>query len=152
MTRRQPWTVPFGAALLVAQAAAAPSSAVAVLPSGAEFGLELAVTDQERARGYMFREEVGPHEGMLFLFEASGHHSFWMKNCKVALDLVWLDEDFKVAHIAHDQEPCPEQGECPWILPLKSGRYVLEVAGGTARREKLQAGDRIVILSEGSLP
>lgn len=75
-----------------------------------------------------------------------------MKNCKVALDLVWLDEDFKVVHIAHDQEPCPEQGECPKIFPMKSGRYVLEVVGGTARREKLQVGDRIVILSEGSLP
>ena len=40
--------------------------AVAVFPSGAEFNLELARTEQERARGYMFRERVGPGEGMLF--------------------------------------------------------------------------------------
>ena len=138
--------------MIAAPLAAASRSAVAVLPSGAEFGVELAVSAQERSRGYMFRDEVGPREGMLFLFETTGHHAFWMKNCRVPLDIVWLDEAFRVVHIAHGQKPCPEAGHCPQILPIKAARYVLEVAGGTAKRENLQSGDRIVIFTEGSLP
>ena len=129
-----------------------PEWAIAVFPSGAEFNLEIAVTPEARARGYMFREEVGPTEGMLFLMGQPGRHGFWMKNCKVALDLIWLSADLEVVHIAHDQQPCPENGECPMIAPLKAGSYVLEVAGGTASREGLSPGDHLVILSEPDFP
>ena len=45
--------------------------AVAVFPSGAEFSLEIAADDDTRALGYMFRDKVGPREGMLFLFETA---------------------------------------------------------------------------------
>lgn len=121
--------------------------AVAVLPSGSEFSLEIAADPVAKARGYMFRERVGPSEGMLFLFETSDRHSMWMKNCRVSLDLIWLDEDYRVVEIAADQPPCPEEGPCPSIAPMKAGRYVLELAGGTAAREGLAPGDRIVIIA-----
>jgi len=100
----------------------------------------------------MFRERVGPREGMLFLFEGPGRHSIWMKNCKVPLDLIWLDEAWRVTFIAHEQQPCPAEGECPGVAPMGLSRYVLEVAGGTARTQNLQPGDTIVVLSEPPLP
>jgi uncharacterized membrane protein (UPF0127 family) len=121
--------------------------AVARFPGGAEFGLEIAADDATRARGYMEREHVGPQEGMLFLFERDAPHGMWMKHCRVALDMIWLDKDFRVVDIAYDRQPCPERGACPSILPLRAARYVLEVAAGTARREGLQRGDRVVILT-----
>ena len=122
--------------------------AVAVLPSGAEFNLELARTDQERGLGYMYREHVGAAEGMLFFMGETALHNFWMKNCLVSLDLIWLDEQFEVTFIAHEQQPCPREGDCPQITPMKAGRYILELAGGRAAAESLQVGDRIVILGE----
>ena len=66
-----------------------------------------------------------------------------MKNCRVSLDLIWLDADFRVVEIAAEQPPCPEEGPCPSIVPMKPGRYVLEIAGGTAAREGLRPGDRV---------
>ena len=136
-------------ALLVAcTVAGTPGWRVAVFPSGAEFSLEVAADDATRARGYMFRERVGPHEGMLFLFDKPGHHSIWMKNCKVSLDIVWLDAAFRVVEIAHDLQPCPEAGPCPASIPLRSASYVLEVAGGSARQAGLEPGDVIVLLEE----
>ena len=42
-------------------------------------------------RGLMFRREMAPHEGMLFVFEEEDHRSFWMKNTLLALDLIFID-------------------------------------------------------------
>lgn len=122
--------------------------AVAVWPSGKEFSLEIADTDEARARGYMFREKVGPDEGMLFVFDRAAPHGFWMRNCKVSLDIIWLDANFRVAHIAPDVPPCADDEECPSVYPMRPGRYVLEVAGGTAAREGLEVGQRIDVLAE----
>lgn len=118
----------------------------AVFPSGAGFTLEIADNSESRARGYMFRERIGVHEGMLFVFEEDDLHGFWMKNCKVALDIIWLDAGLRVVDIAHEREPCPDDGECWQILPMRAARYVLEVAAGTARREGLRRGDQLVLL------
>jgi uncharacterized membrane protein (UPF0127 family) len=125
--------------------------AVAVFPSGDEFSLEVAADDRSRALGYMFREEVGPREGMLFVFAKSEIHSFWMKNCRVPLDLIWLDASFTVVEIASEQQPCPPEGECPSILPMRSSRYVLEVAGGMAEQQGLRVGERIIVHSDPPL-
>lgn len=126
--------------------------AVAVFPSGAQFNLEIADTPEARVRGYMFRERVGPGQGMLFVFDRPERRGFWMKNCKVSLDIIWLDRALRVVDIAHDRPPCPAQGECATVQPMRAAAYVLEVAGGTARREGLQGGQQVVILSDPELP
>jgi len=146
------------AALIVASALAGavvakpPAWAVAIFPSGAEFNLEIAADPLTRARGYMFREQVGPHEGMLFLFDEVDRHGIWMKNCKVPLDILYLDGELNVVDIAHELQPCPEDGDCEAYIPMRAAAYVVEVAGGVARREGLRTGDRVVILSEPALP
>lgn len=131
--------------------AAAPQWAVVVLPSGHEFSVEVAADPASRQRGYMFREHVGARDGMLFIFDAPERHSFWMKNCRVALDIVWLDAGFRVVDIARDQAPCPEAGECPSVLPAEPARYVVEFAAGTTAREGLKRGSTVVVLSEPPL-
>jgi len=132
-------------------AAPGPRWAVAVLPSGHEFALEVAADDAARARGYMGREKVGPRDGMIFVFDDDSRHSFWMKNCKVALDIVWLDAGLRVVWIATNSAPCPESGECPSIMPPISSRYVLEFAAGTVAAESLHPGDAVVVLSDPPL-
>ena len=105
-------------------------------------GYQAAVMESRRV-GYMFREYVGPDEGMLFVFDSPDRHSFWMKNCKVSLDIIWLDDAHRVVEIAHDLSPCPAEGPCPNVRPMRPASYVLEVAGGTARRERLVLGDPV---------
>lgn len=136
-----------GAAL----AAPAPKWATAVLPSGHEYLLEVAADDISRARGYMGRDAVGPREGMIFVYPESGRWGFWMRNCKVSLDMIWLDAAFRVVHVAENRTPCPEDGPCPTWTPLAPARYVLEFAAGTAKAEGLTPGVAIVILSDPAL-
>lgn len=134
-----------------AHAAAAPRWAVAVLPSGHEFTLEVAADDPSRQRGYMGREKVGAREGMIFVFDGAARHAFWMKNCRVPLDIVWLDANLRVVWVAERQKPCPAEGDCPSVAPPMEARYVLEFAAGTVAAEALKPGDSIVVLSEPAL-
>ena len=140
------------ACLAPAAAGPAPDWAVAVFPSGAEFSLEIAKTDLERQRGYMFREKVPPQQGMLFLFGTRERHGIWMKNCRVPLDIIWLDESFRVVEIVAQAQPCPEDGPCPGMEPMRAADYVLEIAGGRAAEENLRPGDVVIIHAEPSLP
>ena len=133
-------------------AGAKPAWAVAVLPSGAEFTLEIAADPDSRSRGYMGRESVGPREGMLFVFERPERHGFWMKNCLVPLDMIWLDDSRRVVDVSHSVPPCPPGGECPEVRPKGASRYVLEIQSGAATRHGLKVGDQVVILSDPALP
>jgi uncharacterized membrane protein (UPF0127 family) len=128
------------------------SWAVAVLPSGAEFALEVAADPQSRWRGYRYREQVAADEGMLFVFSREQPLSFEMKDCLVSLDMIFLDSKMQIVEIAPDRQPCPAEGPCLPISPMRNAQYVLELAGGTAGREGLKPGDRVTILSEPSIP
>ena len=149
---------PFRAALVavatsctVALAAPAPRWAVAVLPSVHSFSLEVAADDRSRQRGYMGRESVGPRDGMIFVFDDDAPHAFWMKDCKIALDMVWLDAQGHVVWIAANRKPCPATGTCPSVAPPAPARYVVEFASGTAAKESLKPGDAVVVLSDPPL-
>ena len=81
---------------------------------------------------------------MLFLFREDGFHSFWMKNCQVPLDILWLDEDLKLVHLETAVPPC-RKDPCPSYASLRKARYVLEVQAGTAQRTGLRIGDPIQV-------
>lgn len=129
--------------MLIASCAGASRGPQVILPSGHILDVELADTPEKRALGYMFREHVPETEGMLFFMEEPGFHSFWMRNCKVGLDIIWLDERWGVTHIEHEVPPCtaPPTGPCPGYEPLRESLYVLEMQAGMAAREGLRVGD-----------
>jgi uncharacterized membrane protein (UPF0127 family) len=111
-------------------------------PNGKSVTAELAVTEEERATGLMFREKLLPEQGMLFVFEREGMHSFWMKNTLIPLDMLWLDSDKRVIHVAADVPPCKED-PCPSYGPEIPARYVLELKAGEAAANGIETGDRL---------
>lgn len=116
-----------------------------MLPSGRALDVEIADTFFEIQRGYMFREKISDNEGMLFLFPSSGFHNFWMKNCKVGLDIAWLDEHWRVVHLEENLPPCASD-PCPSWAPLKAARYVLEVRAGLTAVEGLRPDTTVVFV------
>lgn len=111
------------------------------------FDVELATTPEARAQGLMFRESIDETKGMLFIFPEEGFYSFWMKNTKIALDIIWLDSDGKVVFISRDTQPCQEGQEepCPTIMPDELAKYVLELKAGMAESIELDIDDVLTI-------
>jgi uncharacterized membrane protein (UPF0127 family) len=103
---------------------------------------ELAVTDEERSRGLMFRDNVLPGQGMLFVFEEEDLHSFWMKNTLVSLDMLWLGRDRRIIHIARNVPPCAAE-PCPTYGPETPALFVLELKAGQADVLGLKLQDRL---------
>jgi hypothetical protein len=121
-----------------------PRRAEVLLPSQRLVVAEIADTPERVARGYMFRRKVREGEGMIFVFPRADLHPFWMKNTRVPLDMIWLDDDGSVVHIEASVPPC-RADPCPGYGPPRISRYVLEVRAGTAAREGLKLGDRLRI-------
>jgi uncharacterized membrane protein (UPF0127 family) len=103
------------------------------------FGVELATTPEEQARGLMFRRELPPMQGMLFDFKREQPTSFWMKNTYVSLDMIFIRADGTIARIAENTVPLSE-AMVPSGGPV---RAVLEVVAGTAKKLGIAPGDRV---------
>jgi hypothetical protein len=130
-----------GAAVLAlaAPAMAAPAVVPLTLPSGTVLQVEVMVKDEDRAMGLMFRPSLPRDRGMLFVFERPDFHGIWMKNCRFPIDIVWLDEQRKIVHVAESVPPC-KADPCPVYNPLRRAAYVVELNAGQARREKAVVG------------
>jgi uncharacterized membrane protein (UPF0127 family) len=112
------------------------------LPNGVSITAELAVTDEERQQGLMYREKIDSDQGMLFVFEEEDKYSFWMKNMKFSIDILWLDRDKKIVHIERKVPPCKSL-PCPTYSPLIPSMYVLELKAGSADENHLKLYDKL---------
>jgi len=114
----------------------------ATLPDGTVLTLELALTDEERARGMMFRPSLPADRGMLFVFPDSRRRSFWMKDTLIPLDIIYLDEAGSVVSVSADAAPCYEE-PCPNYLSSGPAAAVLEINGGAAAAHGVVEGARL---------
>ena len=120
--------------------AAEPQTLEIVGKSGVHvFAIELAVTDEQRGRGLMFRKELPEGRGMLFDFTPEQEVNMWMRNTYVSLDMIFIRSDGRIHRIAESTEPLSER------IISSNGRVraVLEVVAGTAKKLGLAPGDRV---------
>lgn len=102
----------------------------------AAFHVDIANTPKTRAQGLMNRLHLPDNFGMLFIFEKSDRHSFWMKNTPLSLDIIFLDETFKVVDIISNTTP----NTTKTIIPQQNCLYVLETVAGTAKKHLIKQG------------
>ena len=111
-------------------------------PNGKVITAELAITEDSRSRGLMFRKTLNEDQGMLFVFEEEERHAFWMKNMTFSIDILWLDGQKRIVHIERRVPPC-QRDPCPSYPPNFPALYVLELKSGTTDVLNLQMFDRI---------
>jgi uncharacterized membrane protein (UPF0127 family) len=99
---------------------------------------EIARTPEERARGLMFRRELLPDRGMVFVFERAAVQSFWMHDTLLALDMIHLDDDRIVVGVVANAAP---RTDTPRTVH-RAARYVLEVSAGEAAAHGVGPGVR----------
>ncbi len=105
---------------------------------------EIADTEEARAKGLMFREELCKDCGMLFVFPDNKERSFWMKNTYLPLDIIYINENNTIVSIRKKALPCNTE-KCASYPSIKLAKYVLEVNAGFADYYEINAGDRIDI-------
>jgi uncharacterized protein len=104
-----------------------------------EFNVEMATTPTEQTIGLMFRPTVPPDGGMLFDWGGVRDSTMWMKNTIAPLDMLFMNPDGSIRHIA--ENAVPES-----LAQIPSGgdvRATLEVAAGTAARLHIRVGDKV---------
>lgn len=108
------------------------------------FEVEIADTSEERARGLMFREELGEDQGMLFVYEEENDRSFWMKNTLIPLDIIFLDSDFEVINIERaDPEPNTSDDNLQRYRSDRPAQYVLEINQNRSKEIGLEKGSKM---------
>jgi uncharacterized membrane protein (UPF0127 family) len=142
MRRSRLYSAAVGLLALVGSSApvlGAPAVIPLTLPSGRVLQVEVMVEDEDRRMGLMFRPSLPEGRGLLFAFDAADFHGIWMKNCRFPIDILWLDDDHKVVHLAESVPPCKAE-PCPVYSPMRRAAYVVELNAGQARREKAVLG------------
>jgi uncharacterized protein len=101
--------------------------------------IEIADDDSKREIGMMGRPFMDELHGMLFVFEQEQMASFWMKNCPLSLDMIFINKLGEIVTICKNTTPFSEQAYPATAMTL----LVLEVNAGFADRHGIKEGDRI---------
>ena len=127
---------------LALMVAVPPGAHECVTPDGTHVHLELALTDEEKQLGLMFRDTLPSDHGMLFIFDADGPLEFWMKNTFIPLDFVWVSAAGEVVYVRASVPPC-RSDPCPSYGSGKPARAVLEVNAGFAAAHGVRPGEQL---------
>ncbi len=101
--------------------------------------IEIAESEYETQTGLMYRKEMEKDQAMLFIFSDVAMHSFYMKNTAFPLDIIFIDEDLKIASFQENAEAFNEKG----LSSQRPIKYVLEINAGLIQEWLLKIGDRI---------
>ena len=121
-----------------------PNGPRVIFPDGHVIRVELAPDPATREQGLMYRDRMPDGNGMLFFFPVTSEYAFWMKNVRMPLDIIWLDESHRVVWIVHEAPPCGGEA-CVVYQPPRNATFVIEVTGGFARLEGIRIGERVTI-------
>jgi len=101
--------------------------------------IEIAKTNQEVQTGLMYRKSMKTNQGMLFVFPQIRERSFYMKNTRIPLDLIFLDNNKTIVSFQENAKPFNEAS-----LPSNApAQFVLEVNAGFAEKWLLEVGDKM---------
>lgn len=101
--------------------------------------IEIADTDYDIQTGLMYRNSMGNNQGMLFVFNDYKERHFYMKNTRIPLDLIFINDTYKIVSFQKNAKPFNESS-LPSNAPAK---YVLEVNANLVDKWGLAVGDSI---------
>ena len=129
------------------QPAAAPLRTTRMTIGSKSFTLEIADSDASREHGLMQRDSMADDHGMIFVFDQDAQRSFWMKNTRIGLDIIYIDSAGRIVSIStmkpYDLRPVPSRG---------AAKYAVELNAGAAQQTGVKSGDRIEIPAEAREP
>ena len=127
----------------------------AVTIAGTQFSVEIAANSDARSTGLSYRDSLQPNAGMLFLMPREGVQTFWMKEMRFPLDIVWIGADCRVTGLTLDI-PFPAPGTASSDLPRYKSPdgtlYVLEINAGLAAELGITEGTEATFIDIDDAP
>lgn len=96
---------------------------------GKTYNVTCAQTDEERVKGLQGVTDLKDDEGMLFIFDKPQTVGFWMKDTKIPLDIIFINEDYEVISIYKgdpDDKRIAEEDNVQFVLELNQNSGVQE--------------------------
>ncbi len=109
------------------------------------FTLLVAKTPKETQIGLSDKTSLPEKEGMIFIFEKADQYSFWMKNMKFPLDIIYIRDNKIVTIIENAQPPKNKDDNPPILRPDEPADKVLEINSGLSKKYGFKKGDEITI-------
>ena len=116
------------------------------------FKLEVAADVKTRAKGLMERKSIDEHGGMIFIYKRAQYQSFWMKNCLIDIDLMYLDSRGRIVSM-HKMKKEPRRGQNETVFDYerrlkrypsgRSAQFIIELKPGSIDRLELKVGQTI---------
>jgi uncharacterized membrane protein (UPF0127 family) len=106
--------------------------------AGHDLKVELALSDEQRQQGLMFRKSLGANDGMLFVFDEPAYHAMWMKNTLIPLSVAFIDRKGEILNIL-DMEPRTLDSH----MAAGPAVYAIETNKGWFAEKKVKAGDKV---------
>jgi uncharacterized membrane protein (UPF0127 family) len=114
------------------------------LPNGEKIRAEVEMNDVDIQKGMMFRDSLARGRGMLFIHQTPGQYKYWMFQCLIPLDIIWMDTGHRIVEISPDTPPCKTKASlCPNYGGNQTAQFVLELGGGEAKRLGLTLGQTL---------
>lgn len=100
-------------------------------------------TPAEREKGLMWVETLAEYHGALFIFEQEATVSFWMKNTRMPLDLLFFNSQGELIKALSSVQPCSLQ-DCP-IVTVEKTKLALELLAHSSHQQLLNTSQRLYL-------
>lgn len=101
--------------------------------------IEIADNDQERTQGMMYRTSMPYSRAMFFIMEYEREQSFWMRNTKMSLDIIYVNGNKEIVTVYKHMQPYSNSP----IPSFKKAKYVIETSAGFCDRFGIEEGNFI---------
>lgn len=107
--------------------------------------LDVARTDEEKSKGLAKFDKIKDNEGMIFIFDKPGRYSFYMKDMKFNIDIIYLNEDQKVVDIFKNAQFKDYKNPYDYEVykPNYNSKFVIELKAGEIDNSGIKLGDKI---------
>jgi len=108
------------------------------------FNIETVKSEKDKQIGLTKYKSIKENQGMLFAFDTENKYSFWMKNMKFPIDIIFINNDEIVDYVENATPPAPDT-EPATYEPQLPVNYVLEIKSGLVKKYNIKTGDKISI-------
>ncbi|HUQ85742.1 MAG TPA: DUF192 domain-containing protein [Candidatus Limnocylindrales bacterium] len=109
------------------------------------FSVEVVNTPEKWQLGLSGRESLPKNQGMLFAFDKKAYHTFWMKDMKFSIDIIFINDDKIVSIEKNAKAPTKGQENLPLYKSAGPINRVLEINAGLSDKHKIKPGDKVEI-------